>query len=124
MSETRVNLLSNAAGTGPTELHKQSAAKAWANLNGTGTIALRGSFGISSVVDNGVGNYTLNFTNSFSSNDYAVSLSGMNVGAVPSFFISTNSPSQSASSIRYTHVESGVGVDSAITTSEFNGDLA
>jgi hypothetical protein len=30
-------------------------AKAWANLNGTGTIALRDSFGVSSVVDNGTG---------------------------------------------------------------------
>jgi hypothetical protein len=36
MSEIRTNLLSDAAGTGPAGLFKQSAAKAWANLNGSG----------------------------------------------------------------------------------------
>jgi hypothetical protein len=34
-------------------------AKAWANLDGTGTIALRDSLNVSSVVDNGVGTIRL-----------------------------------------------------------------
>jgi hypothetical protein len=70
MSEIRTNLLSDAAGTGPAGLFKQSAAKAWANLNGTGTIALRQSFNVSSVVDNGVGIYTYNITSAFASVNY------------------------------------------------------
>ena len=43
------------------------SAKAWANLNGQGTIALRDSFNISSATDNGTGDYSFNFVNNMSS---------------------------------------------------------
>lgn len=36
-------------------------AKAWVNFNGTGTVAIRASGNCSSVTDNGVGDYTINF---------------------------------------------------------------
>jgi hypothetical protein len=36
--------------------------KAWVNFNGTGTVAIRASYNVSSITDNGVGNYTVNFT--------------------------------------------------------------
>jgi hypothetical protein len=36
--------------------------KAWINFNGTGTVEIRGSGNISSITDNGTGDYTLNFT--------------------------------------------------------------
>ena len=58
-------------GSGPVTLTKQSAAKAWANLNGTGTIAGRDSLNISSYDDNGTGNYDYNFSTSFAAADYA-----------------------------------------------------
>ena len=38
------------------------AAKAWVNFNGTGTVAIRSAFNVSSITDNAVGNYTVNFT--------------------------------------------------------------
>jgi hypothetical protein len=37
-------------------------AKAWVNFNGTGTVAIRASFNVSSITDNGTGDYTVNFT--------------------------------------------------------------
>jgi len=37
-------------------------AKTWINFNGTGTIASRASFNMSSITDNGTGDFTLNFT--------------------------------------------------------------
>ena len=46
--------------------------KAWANLNGAGTIALRDSFNIASTLDNGTGNYDIVFTNNMSDSNYAV----------------------------------------------------
>ena len=52
--------ISNRAG-GPANLTMQWAAKAWASLNGAGTISLRGSKGISSVIDIGTGQYQFNF---------------------------------------------------------------
>lgn len=36
--------------------------RAWVNFNGTGTVAIRGSGNVSSITDNGPGDYTLNFT--------------------------------------------------------------
>lgn len=51
-----------------------SASKAWVSFNGTGTVAILGSYNVTSITDNGVGNYTINFTTSFSSTTYAAVL--------------------------------------------------
>jgi hypothetical protein len=45
--------------------------RAWVNFNGTGTVAIRASFNVSSITDNGVGDYTLNFTNAMPDVNYA-----------------------------------------------------
>ena len=36
--------------------------RAWVNFNGTGTVAIRASGNVSSITDNGAGDYTVNFT--------------------------------------------------------------
>jgi hypothetical protein len=51
-----------------------NAAKAWVNFNGTGTVAIRGSFNVSSITDNGTGDYTVNFTNALADTNYAATL--------------------------------------------------
>lgn len=45
--------------------------KAWVNFNGTGTVAIRASYNVSSITDNGTGDYTINFTTPFSTANYA-----------------------------------------------------
>lgn len=45
--------------------------KAWVNFNGTGTVAIRQSFNVTSITDNAVGNYTINFTSALVDNSYA-----------------------------------------------------
>lgn len=40
--------------------------RAWVNFNGTGTVAIRASGNVSSITDNGVGDYTVNFATSMS----------------------------------------------------------
>lgn len=47
-------------------------ATAWVNFNGTGTVAIRDSYNVASVTDNGTGDYTLNFTTPYSNANYAV----------------------------------------------------
>ena len=47
--------------------------RAWVNFNGTGTVAIRASFNVSSITDNGTGNYTVNFTNAMPDASYQVS---------------------------------------------------
>ena len=50
---------------------QQGLAKAWVNLNGTGTIAIRDSTNIASVTDNGTGDYSSNFTNNMGNTNFA-----------------------------------------------------
>ena len=47
-----------------------SDLKAWVNFNGTGTVAIRSSFNVSSITDNGTGNYTVNFTTALADGNY------------------------------------------------------
>ena len=49
------------------------ACRAWVNFNGTGTVAIRSSGNVSSITDNGVGDYTVNFTSALSDVNYALS---------------------------------------------------
>ena len=48
-------------------------AKAWVNLDGTGTVAIRASYKVSSITDNGTGDYTVNFTTAMPDANYGVS---------------------------------------------------
>ena len=47
-------------------------AKAWVNFNGTGTVAIRAAFNVTSITDNGTGNYTVNFTTAMPDANYSV----------------------------------------------------
>lgn len=47
-------------------------ARAWVNFNGTGTVAIRSSFNVTSITDNGTGAYTVNFTTDMDDVNYAV----------------------------------------------------
>jgi hypothetical protein len=46
--------------------------RAWVNFNGTGTVAIRASGNVSSITDNGTGDYTVNFTTAMVDANYAV----------------------------------------------------
>jgi hypothetical protein len=47
--------------------------RAWVNFNGTGTVAIRASGNVSSITDNGTGDYTVNFTTAMPDANYSVS---------------------------------------------------
>jgi hypothetical protein len=57
----------NASGSAPVY-----AARAWVNFNGTGTVAIRASGNVSSITDNGTGNYNINFTTNMPDINYSV----------------------------------------------------
>jgi hypothetical protein len=59
--------LSTASGSAPSY-----AARAWVNFNGTGTVAIRASGNVSSISDNGTGQYTVNLTTAMPDANYAV----------------------------------------------------
>jgi hypothetical protein len=57
----------NASGSAPVY-----ACRAWVNFNGTGTVAIRASGNVSSITDNGTGEYTVNFTTALPDANYCV----------------------------------------------------
>ena len=53
-------------------LHNGYLCRAWANFDGTGTVAIRASGNVSSITDNGTGDYTVNFTTAMPDADYSI----------------------------------------------------
>ena len=73
-----------------------SPVKAWVNFNGTGTVAIRDSMNVSSITDNGVGDYTVNFETPMLDANYSVATSGDSAlynGAVHQVKVDTPTPS-------------------------------
>jgi hypothetical protein len=56
--------------------------RAWVNFNGTGTVAIRGSGNVSSITDNGTGDYTVNFATAMPDANYASASIGYHVTGV------------------------------------------
>jgi len=55
---------------------KYYAARAWVNFNGTGTVTIRAAVNVSSITDNGTGDYTINFTTAMPDVNYAAVVVG------------------------------------------------
>ena len=54
--------------------------RAWVNFNGTGTVAIRASGNVTSITDNGTGDYTVNFTTAMSDANYSANGTAKIVG--------------------------------------------
>ena len=73
MSTIKTTTLSTQGGsTVPVDTVVNGTAKAWVNFNGTGTVAIRRAFNVSSVTDNATGDYTVNFTTAMVDTSYSV----------------------------------------------------
>jgi hypothetical protein len=77
MSTLRLTTIANQGNTAsvPSETVINGSAKAWVNFNGTSTVAIRASFNVTSITDNGAGDYTVNFTNAMTDANYSVNVS-------------------------------------------------
>lgn len=78
MSTLQVSNISDGTTTVGTEYVVNGSAKTWANFDGD-PLSVRDSLNLSSVTDNGTGDYTPNYTNNFANSDYAV-MRGLMVG--------------------------------------------
>jgi hypothetical protein len=67
IAAARITDALNASGSAPVY-----ACRAWVNFNGTGTVAIRASGNVSSITDNGTGDYTVNFTTAMPDANYSV----------------------------------------------------
>jgi len=79
----------------------QFTAKAWINFNGTGTIAVNDSHNISSITDNGTGDYTVTYSNAMANANYSFALGAEAKGSAADDVISINktTAAQSTSAI-------------------------
>lgn len=71
-------------------------ARAWVNFNGTGTVAIRASGNVTSITDNGTGDYTVNFTTAMPDANYAVNVTVSGDGWVGATRQHSTSPTTSA----------------------------
>ena len=74
----------------------------WVNMNGQNTPAARDSYGLSSISDNGTGDYTCNFSTATANDNYCVL--GGNVGGTSNYHstpFAAGSYTLSTSSIRF-----------------------
>jgi len=78
--------------------------RAWVNFNGSGTVAIRDSANVSSITDNGVGDYTVNFTTAMVDANYSVCISAGQNGNIDREELNT----LTISSVRMNFTESGV----------------
>jgi hypothetical protein len=79
---TRVTAITDSAGANSStpEAIANGTAKAWVNFDGTGTVAIRASYNVSSITDNGTGDYTVNFTTALADANYVL-VGGSGTGA-------------------------------------------
>lgn len=102
-----------------------SVAKAWVVFNGTGTLSVIDSFNVTSVTDNGTGDYTVNFTTAFANANYAmaafvdIAAGTSNNGATAQ---QGSSKTTSAFDLETRTVSAGALIDCAVISIVFYGD--
>jgi len=85
--------------------------RAWVNFNGTGTVAIRASGNVSSITDNGTGNYTVNFTTAMPNTNFSTLCTG-----------GRNPDGSGGERNTSTYVESYTTSTTRISINEFNGN--
>jgi len=80
--------------------------KAWVNFDGSGTVRIRAAFNVSSIQDNGAGDYTVNFTQAMPDVNYAVAgiTEGSNGTNTTNLSVFTDINSQTVNGVRLTSV--------------------
>ena len=86
--------------------------RAWVNFNGTGTVAIRASGNVTSITDNGTGDYTVNFTTAMADANYAATalLNGGSGGSVMAPY-TTTAPTTSAYRLGTRRTDTFVALD-------------
>lgn len=114
-----------AAVTPARQQYHPSACKAWIIFDGTGTVAIKASYNIASLTDNGLGDYTVAFTTAFSSAFYAVTGYARATGAgTPNIVTGSSITAPAAGSCRITVYNTNTAnlVDSSYVCAMFFGD--
>jgi hypothetical protein len=89
----------------------QASVRAWVNFNGTGTVAIRASYNVTSITDNNTGEYTVNFTAAIQDANYSTQLTCQGSAGTSRVFGAVKiGASQTASSVAVISVDEPAGV--------------
>ena len=125
MSTLVVSNINDGTTTVPATYVTNGSAKAWVNFNGTGTVATRDSFNVSSLTDNGTGLYTNNFSSAMGNANYSVSGNGrVSPGVNTCVYQPTNVGYSTSSITAYAINMQDSPIDSDYTNVSVQGDLA
>jgi hypothetical protein len=107
-----ISTLNNDTGVLATQNGMTGIAKAWVNFDGTGTVAIRDSFNVSSITDNGTGDYTINFTTAMPNANYCISGSNSVSGNGSVIFngLRDNNQTITTTACRIGNTQAGVGL--------------
>ncbi len=122
----RVNTLTDASSNNsvPMATVASGSAKAWINFNGTGTIAVKDSFNVSGITDDGTGNYTITIANDMVNAFYCSNLTSQAGATAYGFGTGNNTQTASALTGIFTITNAGSTQDVSHLSASINGDLA
>jgi len=123
LSEIRATTISDAAGTGPITLTKQSAAKVWCDLNHT-TNTINDSFNVSSMTDVTGGVPRINYSSSMASSYYSASALSIASGVSYTVSILNSHTSTYSDYVSLYNTNMGSALDATSHLMTVNGDLA
>ena len=122
MSTLKADTIQSTGG-GAATLTKQHAAKAWSNIDGSGTVSYRDSFNTSGLTDNGTGDYTTSFSTSFGNVNYSFTYCGAQDGAETTYQMKSSSMAAGTHQIQLKNA-AGTVTDRDYICGTFHGDLA
>ena len=83
----------------------QDIVKGWVKFDGSGTVTISDSYNVSSITDNGTGDYTVNWTTAFASANYVTVATNEHTGAATGF-VCIKTGGQAAGSVRVYNIDS------------------
>lgn len=101
MSTIRVNAIQDTAGV------ERFTARAWVNFNGTGTVAIRAAGNVSSITDNGVGDYTVNFTTAMADANYCYGISAEGITGLNRVGFGSDATAPTTTALRFQVFQAG-----------------
>ena len=114
MSTIKANTLLHSDGSTTTQPSipalDQRMAKAWVNFNGTGTVAIKSSYGVSSITDQATGKYRTNLSITLPNTNYAVVFTAQYADAI-NFLTTQGMGALTTTSFDTIHRENGVNYD-------------
>ena len=124
-SELRVNTVKDASGNNSvaTSVIAEGTAKAWANIDGSGTVSFRDSFNTSGLTDNGTGDYTTSFSTSFGNVNYSFTYCGAQDGAETTYQMKSSSMAAGTHQVQLKNA-AGTVTDRDFICGTFHGDRA